>query len=51
MPELEEQVTSQLSGRYAVWFVPGAWWVTSLEPDGTVISPGGPPPLPDPCLN
>lgn len=50
MPELE-QVTDQMTGRYAVWFVAGSWWAVSLEPDGPVVVPDGPPDLPPGCLN
>jgi hypothetical protein len=40
-----------MTGRYAMWFVPGAWWVVSLEEDELVISPDGPPPMPAPHWN
>jgi hypothetical protein len=38
------KIKQQMTGRHAWWFVRGAWWVVSLEADGTVIVPNGPPP-------
>jgi hypothetical protein len=40
-----------MTGRYALWFVPGSWWAVSLEADQTVIAPEGPPPLVQGCQN
>lgn len=48
MPEQVQEIEEQLGGRYALWFVPGAWWAVSLEADGTIVMPAGQPPWP-PC--
>jgi hypothetical protein len=32
-----------MPGRFAAWFIPGAWWVVSLEADELVIVPDLPP--------
>lgn len=46
-----QAVQEQMSGRYAMWFVAGAWWAVSLEGDGVVVEPEGPPAWPAPCAN
>lgn len=51
MPEVQQEIQQQLTGRYALWFVPGAWWAVSLEADGTVVMPDGEPQLGRGCLN
>lgn len=44
--KLTDKQQEAVGGSYALWFVPGAWWIVSLGDDETVIVPEDPPAWP-----